>query len=243
MKGLVRRAYKICSEKEWTDREVKYLKRVFIEINQYPPNVVDDTVRRVRESWENAQNHQNEEVAVGTPPPPRGQATEEVRLCTVLPYQGKTGESVIGDLKKCLKKFLPKEVTTQFSYKGKKLGSVFPVKDRIPRLHRSNLVYHYDSQRNPESKCKDKEDYVGETKCRIGHRTYEHFVQDKKSAIRRHCAKCRHGGHTKDFKILGSGYQSTVHRKLAESLYIKDLQPSLNKQGANSNAFKLHLFN
>ena len=76
---------------------------------------------------------------------------------------------------------------------------------------------------------------MGETKARIGQRVYEHFVQDKKSAIRRHC--------TKDFEILGTGYKSTVHRKLAESLYIRDLKPTLNKQGTNKNAFKLHLFN
>ena len=240
LKGLLRRAYKICSEKEWTDKEVDYLKRVFIDINQYPKKVVDATARKVKESFE-AQNQQNEEITVATPPPPRGQATELFQLCTVLPYQGKTGESVITDLKKCLKKFLPDEVTTQFSYKGKKLSSVFRVKDKVSRLHQSNLVYHYNSQGN--KKCKKVEDYVGETKARIGQRVYEHFVQDKKSAIRRHCKTCRHGGNTKDFKILGTGYKSTVHRKLAESLYIRDLKPTLNKQGTSSNAFKLHLFN
>ena len=153
--------------------------------------MVEDTARRVKESFENAQVQLNEEVVVATPPPPRGQATEIVRLCTVLPYQGVAGESVITDFKKCLKKFLPNEVIPQFSYKGKKLSS----------------------------------------------------VQDKKSAIRRHFKTCRNGGNSKDFKIVGSGYQSTVHRKLAESLYIRDLKPSLNKQGRNSNAFKLHLFN
>ncbi len=143
LKGLLRRAYKICSEKEWVDKEVEYLKRVSIDINQYPKNVVDDTSRRVKEAWENdeSQNQQNEEVAVGTPPPPRGQATEEVRLCTVLPYQGKTGESVVGDLKKSLKKFLPNEVIPQFSYTGKKLSSIFRVKDKVARIHHSNLVY------------------------------------------------------------------------------------------------------
>ena len=66
------------------------------------------------------------------------------------------------------------------------------------------------------------------------------FVQDKKSAIRQHCKKCRHGGKSSDFKIIGTGYRSTVHRKLAEALYIRDLKPTLNKQ---RDAFKLHLFN
>ncbi len=241
LKGLLRRAYKICSKKEWVDKEVEYLKQVFIDINQYPKNVVDNTARQVKTEWEEAQNQQDETVVVATPTPTRGNATEEVRLCTVLPYQGKTGESIIGDLKKSLKKFLPNEVIPQFAYKGKKLSSVFRVKDKVCRMHQSNLVYYYNSKNNP--KCRNEQDYVGETRVRVGQRIYEHFVQDKKSAIRRHCARCRHGGHTKDFKILGAGYQSTVHRKLAEALCIKDLQPTLNSQGTNSNSYKLHLFN
>ena len=170
------------------------MKQVFIDINQYPKKVVDDTARRVKETFENASNHQDDEIAIATPPPPRGEATEHVRLCAVLPYQGKTGESVVTDFKKCLKKFLPDEVTTQFCFQGKKLSSVFRVKDKVPRLHQSNLVYHYKSEGN--HKCKNAEDYVGETKVRIGQRVYEHFVQDKKSAIRRHSKKCRHGGNS-----------------------------------------------
>ena len=65
-------------------------------------------------------------------------------------------------------------------------------KDKIKYVNRSNAVYHYKSERNP--KCKKKDDYIGETKVRLCHRCYEHFVADKKSAIRQHCKKCRHGG-------------------------------------------------
>ena len=209
---------------------------MFININQYPRKLVDKVVHEVQESFAN--QHSEDEVVVPTPPEKRGDATEEVRLCSVLPYRGKTGESVIGDLKKCLKRFLPNEVQTQFSYTGKKLSSIFSVKDKVKTIHRSNLVYHYKSKRNP--KCKKEEDYVGETRVRMGQRAYEHFKQDKKSAIRQHCAKCRHGGRASDFEILGTGYRSTVHRKLAEALYIRDLKPSLNKQ---KDAYKLHLFN
>ena len=78
------------------------MKRIFIDINQYPQKVVDNTAHRVKEAFDSAQNQQDEEISVATPPPPRGEATEHVRLCSVLCYQGKTGESVITDLKKCL---------------------------------------------------------------------------------------------------------------------------------------------
>ena len=115
---------------------------------------------------------------------------------------------------------------------------MFSVKDRIAKLHQSNVVYHYNSVTNP--KCGQEHGYIGETKARLGQRIYEHFVQDKKSAIRKHCKKCRHGGNSREFEILGSGYRSTVHRKLAEALYIRDLKPNLNKQ---KDSLKLHLFN
>ena len=237
LRGLLKRAHKVCTEKQWTDKEIAYLKHVFIDVNQYPRKVVDKVVREVRESLVVQQNQQDE-VVISTPPETRGNATEYVKLCTVLPYRGKTGESVINDLKECFKRFVPSEVQTQFSYTGRKLSSIFSVKDKVREIHRSNLVYHYKSDRNP--KCKRKVDYVGETRVRLGQRTYEHFVQDKKSAIRQHCKKCRHGGKSSDFKIIGTGYRSTVHRKLAEALYIRDLKPTLNKQ---RDAFKLHLFN
>ena len=238
LKGLVRRAHKICSEKQWAEKEIAYLKHVFIDINQYPRKLVDKVVHEVRESFVIQQNEDEDDIVVSTPPEPQGNATEEVRLCTVLPYRGKTGESVIGDLKKSLKRFLPYEVQTQFCYSGKKLSSILSVKDKIKDVNQSNVVYHYKSERNP--KCKKKDDYIGETKVRLGHRCYEHFVADKKSAIRQHCKKCRHGGRFSDIKIIGTGFRTTVHRKLAEALYIRDLKPSLNKQ---RDAYKLHLFN
>ena len=115
---------------------------------------------------------------------------------------------------------------------------MFRIKDKIRRLHQSNLVYDYCSKGSP--KCKHEQDYVEETKARLGQRIYEHFVQDKNSAIRQHCNRCSHGGTSKDFTIVGMGYRSTVHRKLAETLYIRDLKPPLNKQ---RDSYNLHLFN
>ena len=33
-----------------------------------------------------------------------------------------------------------------------------------------------------------------------------------------------------DFKLLGNNYQSNIKRKISESLFIRQLKPSLNKQ-------------
>ena len=43
-----------------------------------------------------------------------------------------------------------------------------------------------------------------------------------------------------DFKILGNNYQSNIKRKISESLYIRQLKPTLN---AHEKSIPLHLFN
>lgn len=53
LKGLLRRACKVCSEKEWTNKDIKYLKHVFINTNQYPKRVVDDTACKIKEAFDN----------------------------------------------------------------------------------------------------------------------------------------------------------------------------------------------
>ena len=54
----------------------------------------------------------------------------------------------------------------------------FPVKDKIDKIHRSNVVYYYKSDL-PNI----VDDYTGETKCRLGKRMKEHLSSDKESAI------------------------------------------------------------
>ena len=43
-----------------------------------------------------------------------------------------------------------------------------------------------------------------------------------------------------DFKILGDNDQSNIQRKITESLYIRQLKPTLN---ANEKSIPLHIFN
>ena len=47
------------------------------------------------------------------------------------------------------------------------------------------------------------------------------------SAIRDHAIKCSKSVRTEDFKILGSE-KNSVQLRMLESLFIKDLKPSLN---------------
>ena len=43
-----------------------------------------------------------------------------------------------------------------------------------------------------------------------------------------------------DFKLLGNNYQSNIKRKISESLLIRQLKPSLNKQ---DKSIPLNLYN
>ena len=43
LKGMFRRAFLICSEQEGLDREISHLKRIFLQVNNYPKKVVNST--------------------------------------------------------------------------------------------------------------------------------------------------------------------------------------------------------
>ena len=75
---------------------------------------------------------------------------------------------------------------------------------------------------------------------RYGTRQYEHGHTDKKSAIYKYKEQKGLDISSEDFEILEKGYPNTVKRKLAEALYIKELNPPLNEQIKSA---KLCLFN
>ena len=142
------------------------------------------------------------------------------------------GENIISKFRDKLSSLLPTNVIPRFTFKGKKLGSYFRVKDPVPLEHQSDCVYAYPSEGDPS--------YVGETKVRYGTRTHEHCFTDKKSAIFKAKLENQIMVSPEDFKIIDRGYSRTLDRKLAEALYIKDFKPSLNEQ---VKSYRLCLFN
>ena len=238
LKGLIRRAHIICSTEESRDREIKHLKAVFKEQNGYPSRVIHECVVSVQRKIEQERgavsenDPSNGENGSGNPTEGEAEETNEVNPIICLPFKGKEGDKIISQFKNALVKALPKEVKPRFAYKGKKIGSLFRVKDPVPEEHESNLVYAF--HKNEETK------YVGETKVRYGTRQHEHGQSDKKSAIFKFKEQSGLEVSSEDFEILEKGYQNTVKRKLAEALYIKELCPPLNEQVKSA---KLCLFN
>ena len=163
-------------------------------------------------------------------------AEVEITPYFCVPYKGKQGEILMNKFKGFVAKMIPAGVKPRFTYKGKKLGSFFPIKDRVKKEHQSNLIYGYSTS-NGETR---KPDYIGETCVRFESRIHEHTVTDKQSSVFKHIKSKNIEGNSNDFVVLGRGYEKTFNRRIAESLYIKQYKPILNEQ---SDSYKLKLFN
>ena len=136
LKGLLRRAFLVCSTEQSLEKEIKFLKQTFTKINGYPSRIVDRTLYEVK------RNIENETRVI----PPVAQDVQQIPetanpvmpyIC--LPYKGLEGENALRSFKKVLTDILPSTIKPRFIYKGTKLGSFFSVKDKVKEIHQSNL--------------------------------------------------------------------------------------------------------
>ena len=152
----------------------------------------------------------------------------------MVPYSGNQGHKLLSKMKKQLKKTLPEDVNTMISYKSAKLSTKFPVKDKTDFQQKNTVVCH--------SKCPSEgcpKNYIGETNRDIVERIQNHNNRDKNSHLLKHEKGQTHVWEN-DFKILDNNYQSNIKDKIIDSLYIRQLKPTLN---ANKKSIPLHFFN
>ena len=206
------------------------MKFVFTSINKYPVTVFEKTLREVKEKC--VDNILVDDIIIPLEP---GNNVDVVTPHIGLPYKGKEGHNLVQKFKKYLTGILPPRVIPRFTYKGKKLGSFFKIKDKISWEHESDLVYHYGCNFSDESDCSSESNYVGETNVRVGTRVYEHGNTDRASAIYKHSRNASHEVDNSNFKIVGRGYSRCRDRKIAEALFIRDLEPNLNAQVKSHN--------
>ena len=233
--GLFRRAHIICSCKEGLDKEIKHLKFVFTKINGYPNKLVHSTLHKVVKKLEQ-QRVVQQPLVQETNVTVQAQPIVHPHIC--LPYKGEPGDQVLKKFKNWLGKCLPSNVKPRFAYRGKHVSSLFPVKDRIKWEHQSNLVYGYAS--NEELQSSSQYEYIGQTNVRLETRTHQHARTDVKSSVYKNAREKNLTVEDTDFVILATGYQKLIDRRIAESLYIKQYQPTLNPQ---ADSYKLKLFN
>ena len=233
LKGLIRRAYVICSTEEFRNKEITFLKKIFSEMNGFPSRIIHNCIHDVERKMEEENNPPEVPEVPEAPLNDDDRNIEkEIKPLICLPYKGKVGDKLVSQFRDALSKALPSYIKPQFAYQGMKLGSYFKLKDPVPIEHQSNCIYSF----KPEGTTK----YVGETRVRFGTRRYEHCNTDKKSSIYKYKQRNRIEIDQEDFQIIDRGYTNTVKRKLAEALYIKELNPVLNEQVKSA---KLCLFN
>ena len=104
-------------------------------------------------------------------------------------------------------------------------------------MHQHDIVYYVKC---PESQC--SEDYTGETARGLSGRVLDHNGRNAKSClVKRAIEKCHKYSKIEDFNVIGKGYRNnTFKRKVAESLPIKDVRPTLN---THEKSAPLKLFN
>ena len=213
---LLHRAYNLCSNWNNVHEEISVLSTYFAK-NCYPSHIFTNLTKRFLDNLYQ--------------PKLASYNVSKKLIYVSLPYMGYITSSVKRKLELALYDLYP-YVKFSFVFKNPlTIGSLFRFKDTLPELMRSGVVYTFSC-----SKC-NFETYVGCTnrllKVRIdSHRGVSHrtgCVLNKKenSSVRSHCSKCKCSVHYNDFKILS---QSPNQHSLPflESLYIKQLSPSLN---------------
>ena len=94
-----------------------------------------------------------------------------------------------------------------------------------------------------KARCRDCDDFdffIGKTKHRLHDRETEHFKALSKncqtSVIADHITSTGHNTKWDNFEILATG-RPDIHCRIKESLFIKDLKPSLNENVGSEKPF------
>ena len=235
LRTLVQRAYFVCSTESYLKEELTYLEKVFIEKNNYPKYVINQVFSQVKEEHKSRNYNNNIKNSIAVPITIENE--NEKRHSLTIPYQGEKGDYLIKSMKRNLKKILPNNVKPQIKYTGRKLGSLFETKDQTIFEHNHNVIYH---GKCPAENCVD--DYIGEAARRVNERIVDHTGRDANSHLLKNSIESGHKPlEAVDYKIIGTGYgKNTMKRKLSEALFIKELNPTLNKQ---EKSVPLKLFN
>ena len=140
------------------------------------------------------------------------------------PYIGHFSKTTKQKLKKVCDQFC-KDLSLKIVFTPFKVGDLFSVKDAIPKLQKSFIVYKFVCPGC--NAC-----YIGETTRHLSTRIEEHLKKDKKSHIFQHLDENRHCKSLSKpdcFQFIDSA-SSKFRLKLKETMHITWTKPSLNRQ-------------
>ena len=199
----------------WTslDIDLKKLKQVLLKY-QYPLTMIDNVINKY---LQNAVNKTN------TGSMPVEMPNIETRYFK-LPFIGMYSKVTQNKIEKLCKRFC-KSAKVKLVFSSNKFCQTFSYKDSYPSALSSKVVYKFVCT------CCNAS-YVGQTHRHLTTRIDEHFGKDKKSHIYQHLmssADCLNACSRDCFSILDTA--RTKHQlRIKESLFIRWLKPTLNKQ-------------
>ena len=123
---------------------------------------------------------------------------------------------------------LPEDVQTRICYTGTKLGTKFnKINDLVKKTHQHDVVYYSTCLR---AGCVG--DFTRETSIRLNEKVIHHNRTEKKLHLYKHSPESNYPSFAmSDFKVIGSNFQNLkLKTKISESLLIRELRSSLNKQ-------------
>ena len=209
------RAYKICSNWLNFHKEICYLQKKF-STNFFPPHMFDKIVASYLDSIFRPQM-----VDFSVP---------KMVVYLKLPFLGPKSTDLTKLLKEILTPLFPHVDFKYILSNSFNLGSFFRVKERIPKLLRSSVVYKYTC-----ASCNAC--YIGETSLQLTVRISKHkglsfrtglpLTNPENSAIRDHAFQQDHPILNDNFAII-KPFNSVTDGRILESIYIKSQNPSLN---------------
>ncbi|XP_067660298.1 uncharacterized protein [Haliotis asinina] len=200
---LTRRVKNICSAN--LHDEIEHLRKVFVERNHYPPEIVNRTI----------------EATLSTPTKRPKPASAPIKIS--IPYVGKTSHQISRILKQ------QANIDTTFSA-SPSLNNLLNANGRKqPTVNSNNpkcVIYKIN--------CDCGQSYIGETSRPIKTRVKEHRTSvtnsDSKSAISDHIKKTpNHQIEWSDITILANNQTDFTKRKLTEAIHIKRQKPTINR--------------
>ena len=226
IRALHCRARRICSSDELFHLELKHIRNCLLR-NNYPFNVI--------KSFERYTCNLRSSLHMGPVPPREVENEESSKFFIKLPYCGIMSDKIAQSIYKMFDNFTNSKL--QISFECRKVGSFFRVKDKIPIFQSSGCIYHITCG---EQSCSDN--YIGESKLRLQDRFAKHVNADRYnefSSIFTHCQTASHTLPSPDHVKVLSVENAWYKRKIMESLFIKNIQPTLNR---NVQSYNLKLF-
>ena len=236
---LLDRIWKICSDPENRDLEIKRTKSILLK-NNYPAQILEEHIVRFVKK--------KNVLSLNTPDPNEYQVGEtdvQRDVCFLkIPYP----DPEIEEFGKRLQKLVNSNFRTtrlRIAYSAPStIGRSFKFKDKINELEKQSLiVYHIRCKECPEN-------YIGKTERKFAYRLKEHStsthvnsksgVKPEDSAIHAHHLKTSHEIDFEGAKILDRA-DSDRKLQVKELLHIDKRKPSLNKQLNSQSEFRINV--